>query len=176
VTIYLALFFIGVGFLVLTTLVDFGGDAGLEHGDVGGGGLDGDLPSPFSPRTIAGAATGFGAGGALALLNGAAGDGSLFFALLGGLVLGGTSYGFLVWLAKQQRSTHLVRGDLVGRPATVITAISGTGLGEIVVVVGGQTFTYLARSATGMELPRGSEVLIDGLAGEALLVSPVRSV
>jgi len=177
--IYLALFFIGLGFLLVTTLLgsffdgggDGGGDGGLGHGDAGGGGLEGpDLPSPFSPRTVAGAATGFGAGGGLALLNGVEGNGSILFALLGSLLVGGTSYGFLVWLVNQQRSSHVLREDLVGRSGTVVTAISASGLGEIVVLVGGQTSTYLARSATGEELPRGSQVQIDGLAGETLLV------
>ncbi len=175
--IYLILFFIGVGFLVLTALVGSVFDGGDGHGDGSldiAGGLEGPhLPSPFSPRTMAGAATGFGAGGGLALLNGVEGSISIFFAVLGSILVGGTSYGFLVWLVNQQRSSHVLREDLVGKSGTVVTDISPSGLGEVVVLVGGQTSTYLARSTQGGALVRGSQVRIKGLAGEALLVEPV---
>ena len=178
---YLVLFFIGIGFLALTTLLGSLFDAGDHGGDLGqgdsgaeaSGGLDGPhLPSPFSPRTMAGAATGFGAGGGLALLNGVEGNASLFFALLGSLLVGGASYGFLVWLVNQQRSSHVIMGDLVGESGTVVTDIGPSGLGQIVVLARGQTGTYLARSATGAALPRGSQVEIEALAGDALLVRP----
>lgn len=177
--IYLLLFFVGLGFLLLTTILGslFDGDGHGGNGDVGvdaAGGMDGPhLPNPFSPRTLAGAATGFGAGGGLAHLNGVEGNASIFFALLGSVLVAGTSYAFLLWLVNQQRSTHVRREDLVGRLGTVVTEIGPSSLGEVVVLVGGQTSTYLARSATGASLARGTRVQVEDLSGEALLVRGV---
>ncbi len=180
--IYLVLFFVGLGFLLLSTLMGgaLGGDG--DGGDGGDGEAGGDaagdvdaphLPSPFSPRSIAATATGFGAGGALSLLNGVEGNPSLAFAVAGGLVVGGGVYGFLLWLANQQRSTHLRREELVGKTGTVVTAIGAPGVGEVSVLAAGQSSIHLARSAAGTPIPRGSQVRVEALGGDAVLVRPL---
>jgi membrane protein implicated in regulation of membrane protease activity len=171
--IYLLLFFSGLAYLVVSALLgsffDSEGDFGEGHGD--GEGLEGgELPSPFSPRTLAATATGFGAGGGLALLNGAQDNVSMGFAVAGGLLMGGTAYGFLVWLTRQQRSSHLRREDLIGLDATVVTEIGLSSIGQVVVFAGGQTSTYLARSTGPTAVPRGARVRIEGISGEGLLV------
>ena len=173
--IYLIIFFTGFVFLLLSGVLGAlfeGAENALDHG--GDGAFDGgDLPNPFSLRSIAAAGVGFGAGGALAQINGVDGNGSLVAAVVGGALVAGVGYWFLVLLVKQQRSTHSKRADLLGMEAVTDTAIGGGNHGQITVLMDGQTITFLARAADGAAVPAGTRVVVESVVGGEVLVRAI---
>src|SRR5262245_36219216 len=110
---------------------DLGGadiGSGVSHaGHPEVGWTHGELPgiSPWSPTVICATLTGAGGLGWLSLKTWSLGVGtSLVLAVVGGLVLGGLTFGMLVWMFKGLQSSSLVTASsMVGRKAHVDTAI-----------------------------------------------------
>lgn len=130
--------------------------------------------SPLSPITIATFVATFGGVGLivnnLTRLSPVLG---LFISTVSGVALAGVM--FLVYarvLAAAQGSSEVQAGELVGRPAEVITPIpAGEGkLGEVSLVARGTHLKSPARSADGQAIPRGATVEIVGEAGSVLVV------
>jgi membrane protein implicated in regulation of membrane protease activity len=155
----------GFGLLVLAIALVFG-DAldGLLPGTDLGDGL-------FSLPALAGAVAAFGFGGAAILATGA----PSVAALVVGAVAAVAMAWFVVRLTRavlHMPTDEVVRkGDLVGRPARVVSAVPTDGMGEVVVRSGGQSVKLSARSAR--PLPVGSEVVVvDELSHTSVLVEP----
>lgn len=130
--------------------------------------------SPLSPITIATFVATFGGVGLivnnLTRLSPVLG---LFISAVSGVALAGMM--FLVYarvLAAAQGSSEVQAGELVGRPAEVITPIpAGEGkLGEVSLVARGTYLKSPARSADGQAIPRGASVEIVGESGSVLVV------
>ncbi len=130
--------------------------------------------SPLSPITIATFVATFGGVGLivnnLTRLSPVLG---LFVSTVSGLALAGVM--FLVYtrvLGAAQGSSEVRAGELVRRPAEVITPIpAGEGkLGEVSLVVRGMHVKSPARSADGQAIPRGTKVEIVEEAGSIVVV------
>ena len=165
--IYLGLFALGFVFVLASAVL---ADV-FDSGEVDPGGGDIALVSVFSPRIVAAATAGFGAGGALGLMLGLPDSASIVTALVGAALVAGAVYAFLLVLVRQQGNTLTVRDGLVGGVATVVTLIPVGAVGEVSMITGGQLSVYLARSSDAAELRAGTQVQVTGMAGDALLVS-----
>lgn len=192
--VYLALAVLGCGYVVLATV--FGhtadaGDAGGGHGTVhdgagsygvessGHGSVSADTAAAasfhfpfFSPLALA---TLFGATGGFGLIAKAGfnlGDAaSLLTALPAALV---TAYvvTYASWRVTRASigSSEIRTRELVGAAGEVVTPIPAGGVGEVVVVVGGQRFTNAARDVDGGDIPRGASVIVRRMGGTTMFV------
>lgn len=135
-TLFLVLGGIGVVLLIASLLVGDLLDGALDFG--------GDLVSGPALAAFIGA---FGFGGALALNAGA----NTLMAVVVGLVLGvaiGLGAGWAgTQLGRGGDAANVRTGDLVGRPATVVTTIPAGGFGTISIVAAGHITSLNARSA-----------------------------
>ena len=101
--------------------------------------------------------------------------GEVFRSSLTGFGVGVVSMGGFMYLVMRllygQQSTSLVEGStIVGRTGTVATAIGAHSVGQVVVVVAGQTMTYLARSSGEKEIAKGKMVKVIACSGSDIVV------
>jgi hypothetical protein len=61
--------------------------------------------------------------------------------------------------------------SLVGRAGRVAIAIPANGAGQVVVLAGGGSSTFLARSRNGAAVPEGMSVHIVEVEGDTLIVT-----
>jgi membrane-bound ClpP family serine protease len=156
---------------------DFGHDFGhdLAGHDVGHDVDYGSEPtvSIFSTKVIGAFIMAFGAAGAIARFYGW----SYLAASLGGLGTG-LFFGAMMFLAidilyKQQIANTVSANDTIGKTGTVTTEIVAMGLGEVELVVKGQSVTCLALSADQKNIPRGKTVRVKDRRGSNLVVEEV---
>lgn len=200
--VYLALFFIGVGyalFIVITgglssidmpdididvPQIDLPGDvdipgAGLHIGgpDVPAAGIDAPdvQASPLSPITIASFITTFGGIGVLCLMVfECPAPMSLVWATVGGLAASGLMYLFYgQFLIRSQASSELRRGELIGLHAEVTVPIGETAPGQVTYSTKAGRMSSMARSADGSAIPRGEFVKIVRRIGAQVIVTPL---
>jgi membrane protein implicated in regulation of membrane protease activity len=200
--IYLALFFIGVGyalFIVITgglsdidmpdvdidiPQIDLPGDVSIPGADVSIGGPDIpaagiDAPdvtvSPLSPITIATFITTFGGIGVLCIqLFGTGPAMSLVWATVGGLAIAGLLYLFYSqFLVRSQASSELRRGDLIGLQGEVTVPIGETSPGQVTYITKSGRMSSMARSTDGQPISRGQFVKIVRTIGSQVLVEPL---
>ena len=138
------------------------GEVGLEH-EVEG-------PSPFSLRTVAMFAVGFGAGGLIGKGVGMSDPLSLVPASGAGLVTGGLMWAFLRFLYGEQGSTSIQAPDYVGLVGRVIIGIPEGRPGQVALVVKGQRVNAPARSEDGSPIPSQAQVEVLGLEGGMVVV------
>jgi membrane protein implicated in regulation of membrane protease activity len=166
----------GIGFvlLIIALLIGevsdvFDGDAdidaddGVEHSQGG--------PSIFSFRFIACFATGFGGGGCIAYYYGL---GYVLSSLVGtgsAVVLAGILYVIVKFLYKQQASSNVRSGDLVGKSGAVSVAVPAGGTGEAVFTIKGRSMAQLVQSEDGGALPSGKVVTVKKVVGDKLIVT-----
>jgi membrane protein implicated in regulation of membrane protease activity len=145
---------------------DVGGhDVAGDHGDVGG-------PSVFSARVMASFVTAFGVGGVVARYYSLGHPAASGVGAASGIVLAAVVYQFARLLYSQQATTGVPMSDLVGQTGEIAVAIPDGGVGQVALTVGGEHSEHIARSADGRALSRGSEVVVIGLRGGALVVRP----
>lgn len=146
-------------------------DVSVEHGDadLGGG------PSLFSARIMAAFLTAFGVGGVVARYYDLPHPAASGVGAASGIVLSGIVYQFAKFLFSQQASSDVRMTELVGRPAEVSVAIPAGGVGQVTLTFGGERSEHIARSADGLALTRGIEVVITGLRGDSVVVAPAGS-
>lgn len=89
-----------------------------------------------------------------------------------GLVLSTVVYQFAKFLYSQQASSEVKMTGLIGQSAEVCVAIPEGGVGQIALTFGGERCDYIARTADGRALVRGTEVVITGLRGNGVVVAP----
>jgi membrane protein implicated in regulation of membrane protease activity len=200
--IYLALFFVGVGyalFIVITgglgdidmpdidvdiPQIDLPGDVDIPGADISIGGAEIpvggiDAPdvtvSPLSPITIATFITTFGGIGVITTqLFGLDPGWSLIWAVGGGLAAAGLMYLFYSqFLIRSQASSELRRGELVGMHAEVTIPIREDSPGQVAYETKSGRMSSMARSADGKPIRRGQFVKIEGTIGYQVLVSPL---
>jgi hypothetical protein len=166
-----------VGFLILLAMLvlgDVGGDhdvagheVGFDHADADHGG-----PGIFSVRVMAAFLTAFGVGGVVARYLGFSHPASSGIGVLTGVVMAGAVYQFARLLYRQQASSEVRMSSLVGKSAEVSVAIPASGIGQVVLMAAGERTEHVARAAGGVAVPRGTEVIVSGLRGDSLVVTP----
>jgi hypothetical protein len=143
-------------------------DGAFDHGGDAVGG-----PSVFSARIMASFLTAFGVGGVVARYYNLSHPAASGVGIVAGVAMSSIVFQFAKILYSQQASSELQMGTLVGRTAEVSVGIPAGGVGQITLTAGGQRTEQVARSADGRAVPRGAEVLITALRGDAVIVSPV---
>jgi membrane protein implicated in regulation of membrane protease activity len=131
-----------------------------------------DGPGFFSTRVISIFFTALGGVGAICLSQGMSVAASSAFGLAGGILMGGLIYLFARFLYSQQASSNIDTADLVGLKAEVIVDIPAGGLGQVRCLIGESMVEKTARSKDGIAIAHNSQVLIEGLSNESLIVSP----
>jgi hypothetical protein len=150
----------------------------LQPGTAEVGWSEGEIPgfSPWSPTVICATLTGAGGLGWLAIGTWNLGvGGSIAVGLLGGLGLGGATFGALAFLFKHlQSSSHISSVGLIGTRASVGTAIDSAASGAIVIVASGSRMVVPARSVDAAAIPEGAEVEIVRVDGAVYHVKETR--
>ena len=161
---------------------DLGGphiESGISHaGHADVGWTHGEMPgiSPWSPTVICSALTGAGGLGWLSLKTWSLGVGmSVVLAVVGALVLGGLTFGVLVWMFRGLQSTSLVAaGSMIGSKAKVDTAIEPGNAGAITFEAAGSRMVVPARGVDAAAIPTGAEVEIVSVDGSVYQVKETR--
>jgi hypothetical protein len=136
-------------------------------------GLDGtDGHGLLDSRVISVFVTAFGGFGAIGIQMGLSIVASSLLGLAGGVVLGGVVSFFARFLYRQQSSSSVSTGQLVGRTAQVIVSIAPGSLGQISCRIGEERVEKLARSKDNREIKTGAIVRVDEIAGDSVIVSP----
>ena len=170
----------GVGFtlLVLTWVVgemfDLGHDLasfvgheiGTANVDLGGHEMAG--PSPFSSRVVFTFLTAFGGGGAIASIAGQPMGISILYALVAGLAMATSTWLLARLLWQRQSSSTLEMSSLVGRTGRVVVDMTPQATGQVTLLVGGGSVTFLARSREEL-LSAGESVQIVACEGDTLI-------
>jgi len=133
------------------------------------GGADGH--GLLDSRVISVFVTAFGGFGAIGIQMGLGIVGSSLMGLGGGVVLGGLVSLFARFLYKQQSSSSVGTGQLVGRTAQVIVSIAPGAVGQISCRIGEERIEKLARSKDNREIKAGAMVRVDEVAGGSVIVS-----
>lgn len=163
------------GFLLLLFMLVagdvFGGDhdAGLDHGGFDHGDAGG--PSIFSVRVMSAFLAAFGVGGVIARYYGLSHPAASGVGVVSGAAMSGLVFQFARLLYSQQASSEVRMTSLVGQSAEVSVAIPEDGVGQIMITAGGERSEHIARSADGLAVPRGAEVVITGLRGDSVIVA-----
>jgi len=182
--VYLICFGVGLLFTVVSAIMShgFGHDAG---GHDAGGGTDGhaeagfgshDMPqfAALSPTTIAAFITAFGGFGIIFHRIEATSNPWINapLSLLGGFAISA----LLVWMfrvvfRRTQGSSEGRVAALIGCPATVITPIGASGVGEIAYVQSGTRYTAPARAEDNAVFANGATVKITRIIGTQFYVT-----
>jgi membrane protein implicated in regulation of membrane protease activity len=168
----------GFGFLFLLVMLFLGeiggGDHEISAHDVSLGHADADHsgPSVFSARIMASFLTAFGVGGVVARYYHLSHPASSGIGIVSGVVMAGVVYQFARILYSQQASSQIPMATLMGHSAEVCVAIPAGGVGQVTLTFGGERSDHIARSADGQAVPRGVEVVITGLRGDSVVVTP----
>ncbi|NLC57215.1 MAG: hypothetical protein GX774_10290 [Armatimonadetes bacterium] len=145
------------------------GDAGHElHADAAD-----DAPGPLSLRVISIFLSSFGLVGAACRLSGLQTRTSAALGVGVGILLGWVVWRFMRLLWAQGGSSHLRAAELAGSLGEVTVAIPASGPGQVACVVDDARTYQVARSATGTEIPLGSQVRVTAVSADGVLVEPV---
>jgi membrane protein implicated in regulation of membrane protease activity len=127
-------------------------------------------PGFFSTRVIAVFVTAFGASGAVATYYGLGAVPASIAGSATGLVFGGAIGMLGRFLYRQQASSEVRAGDLVGQIARVIVAIPSGGVGQIRCRVGEELVDKIARTRDGDPVSENTSVLVEEVLGETVIV------
>jgi membrane protein implicated in regulation of membrane protease activity len=147
-TLFLAVGALGMLLLFLTVVADGVFDAF----DLGDGLLSGPAIAAFL--------TSFGFGGGLALYLGTNPPVAVAAGLGSGAAVGAVVSYAARSLMDMPTDATPSSGDLPGKRATVVSDISGGGLGEVSLNLAGQPVKLSARSSSGEDLPAGTAVVV----------------
>jgi len=141
------------------------GEIGLEHE------IEGVGPSPFSLRTVAMFAVGFGAGGLVGEGLGLPDPLTLVPAGGVGLVTSAAMWLFLRFLYAEQRSTSIQAPDYIGLIGRVTISIPEGKPGQVALIVRGQRMNVPARSEDGSPIPAQAQVEVLSMEGGMVVVT-----
>jgi hypothetical protein len=177
--VFLAIFLLGAVFSIVSFVLGevFHGMESLLEGlfnlsdflDLGD--ADGGNPGLF--RSLVVFVTGFGAGGWAATTQGLGGIASTLTGAVTGLICGGVTLALLVFVAKQQGSSMIAPGAMVGKTGTLTIGIPRGGAGQAVLSVAGARVTTSARSANGEAVASNARVRVVAVEGGVAVVEPV---
>jgi membrane protein implicated in regulation of membrane protease activity len=154
----------------------FGGDHEVTAHDVAIGDSDhAGGTSIFSTRIMAAFLTAFGVGGVVARYYGLSHPAASGVGTLVGVLMSAAVYQFAKLLYSQQASSELHMTGLVGTAAQVSVAIPAGGIGQVAVSAQGQSSEHIARSVDGRAVARGADVVVTGIRGDAVIVTPASS-
>ncbi len=199
--VYLALFFVGLGYAIFIAItgglsnidmpdvdidvpqIDLPGDVDIPGADIHIGGADVvggiDAPdvtvSPLSPITLATFVTVFGGVGVITiqLFEVSAGI-SLVISVLSGLISGGLMFLFYSqFLIRSQGSSEVRYGELIGLEAEVTVPIGENVTGQVTYLTKSGRMSSMARSVDGKPISRGQSVEIVRTIGPQVLVKPL---
>lgn len=200
--IYLALFFVGVGYALFIVItgglsdismpdvdidvphIDLPGNVDIPGADIHVGGpeaLSGGLDtpdvsvSPLSPITVATFVTVFGGIGVLSLQFFEVDPKlSLVFATVGGLACAALMFLFYSqFLIRSQASTEVRLSELIGLQAEVTVPIGETTIGQVSYYTKAGRMSSMARAVGDIAIPRGHSVQIVRTIGNQVLVRPI---
>jgi membrane protein implicated in regulation of membrane protease activity len=166
-TVFLAIGAIGLIFLLASLL--FGEIFEEMHLEAD---LNHDGPGFFSTRVISVFLTAFGGIGALSVNQGLGAMASSAIGFASGILMGGLIYLYARFLYSQQASSNIDSNDLIGHTAEVTVGIPAGGLGQVRCLIGETMVEKTARSKGGIAIAHNSQVMIEGLTDESLIVSP----
>jgi membrane protein implicated in regulation of membrane protease activity len=149
----------------------FGGDHDVHHDGVIADGDHGG-PSILSTRIIAAFLTAFGVGGVVARYYSLPHPVASGIGLVCGVAMASVVFQFAKVLYGQQASSELTMTGLVGTEGYVSVSIPANGVGQIAVNARGQSSEHIARAADGSAVARGAQIVITGVRGDAVIVSP----
>ncbi len=162
-----------VGFIILLFSLIFGGHGDVDvHGDVSDL-VESDVhgPSIFSVKMVALFMVGFGGVGFGMC---ATTDVEMWVASAAGVggaaVIGVIGYLIIAAFYASQASSTITDADIIGERATLLDAITEGGNGQVVCIIRGREMTYLARSADGQPIERGTPVRITSKTGSRVTV------
>ena len=142
-------------------------EIGIEHEFEAAG------PSPFSLRTMAMFAAGFGGGGLIGKGLGFSDPLSLVPASSVGAVSSILMWLFLRFLYAEQGSTSIQEPDYLGLIGRVSISIPEKELGQVILTVKGQIKNMPARSEDGAPIPAQTQVEVISIEGGMLIVKKV---
>ncbi len=200
--VYLALFFVGLGYAIFIVItgglsdidlpnvdidvpqIDLPGDVDIPGADIhiGGpdfaaGGLDAPdvTVSPLSPITLATFVTVFGGVGVITIQLFDVSPGvSLLISVLSGLISGGLMFLFYSqFLIRSQGSSEVRYGELIGLEAEVTVPIGENATGQVSYLTKSGRMSSMARSVDGKPISRGQSVEIVRTIGPQVLVRPL---
>jgi len=163
----------GIGFLLLIISALFGGDGDIDV-DTDAVDLDTDHgPGFLNMKMLSVAMVGFGATGfAFRATTDFTMMQSSMAGLGGAVVMGILGYFILRAFYTAQGSSIVSREEVIGSQGHLIDAIPEKGNGQISCVVKGREITFLARSASGEPIPRGTPVEVIAKSGSVVTVRP----
>ncbi|RJO61031.1 MAG: hypothetical protein C4542_07415 [Dehalococcoidia bacterium] len=160
---FVILLAVGLAGLLIAFLFDLDGD------------LDHDGPQLANMKVIAAFLAAFGGFGQLARYAGFGIVGAAGYGVLAGLCFGALMVWMLRVISRQQSTSHVQTADVFGRTG-VVTVQVGPGLtaGEVVVNVGGNQQTFVARAGEpyAPAYPVGTRVILTTFIGDQVLVKP----
>jgi membrane protein implicated in regulation of membrane protease activity len=167
-TVFLIIAGVGFAFLLLSFFLGdlfehFNADIDLNSGNDGIALLDSRVISIFL--------TAFGGMGAICTKLGFGVTLSSVGGLLGGITLGWIVFYFGRLLYRQQASSSVGAHQLIGRTAEVVVAIKPGSVGQISCRIGPERIEKLARAKIDSEIKAGSQVRIEEIAGESVIVT-----
>lgn len=115
--------------------------------------------------------TAFGGVGAICYKLGFDATVSSVGGFLGGIALGWIVFYFGRLLYRQQASSSVGAHQLIGRTAEVVVAIQPGSVGQISCRIGPERVEKLARAKNDSEIKVGSQVRIEEIAGESVIVT-----
>ncbi len=127
-------------------------------------------PGPFSFRTLAMFASGFGAGGLIGTGLGLSDPWTLVPAFGFGLVAGALTWQFLRFFYREQATTSIQPKDYVGLIGRVITSIPEGGLGRVTLDVKLQKKNLPALSEDESEIASQTQVIVVSMEGGTVIV------
>ncbi len=139
---------------------------GADHGEVS----DEPTVSIFSIKVISTFVMAFGAGGAIARHLDVSYEIASLVGVGVGILAGALMYGIMRLLYSQQSTSILNPDTCVGQSGTVNTSIPEGGMGEVAVLIKGQSQIYLAHSKNGNAIQKGSLVTVKDVVGGKLYV------
>lgn len=161
-------FFDNVGDAVGDQLAEIGiGEADAAHEGIG----ETEGPSPLSLRNVMAFLTAYGASGLITSVYGWSTLASSLFAVIPGAVIAFVAYQLMSALYRQQASSVVEVGNLLGSSGVVEISIPAGGVGRVTVSTHTGTSSFIARSRDGGTISTGSKVVVAGNLGSELIVT-----
>ncbi len=141
-------------------------DHDADHGEIS----DEPTISIFSMKVLSSFVTAFGAAGAIARHLDASYELASVIGVGVGVLAAGLMYGVMRILYSQQSTSILNPNTCIGQNGVVTTTISEKGMGEVSILVKGQSQTYFAYSKNGNLIQKGSSIIVVDVVGGKLYV------